>query len=396
MRLYSLAGAELARLQAEMRSFNVSEAGIEHMAPKGIWIVFKVTGLANAAALILKQEFLSKGGEAALNQDAVLGAKHEQQALLFATAAQYRQICLKLQAQPFGLAALAQELLAAINAAEGNITSIPYHARYLKGELDFSRPLIMGIANITPDSFYDGGLYNTKPAAMQHIWAMAEAGADIIDIGGASSRPAYTPLSAEEEQSRLLPLLRELAPQLQTPISVDTDKAEVAEAALAAGAAIINDTSGLSEDMLHLAAQNRLPFVIMHKGGGGFAIVEKVADFFHESLARCEAAGIKRERIILDPGFGFAKDTQENLVLLRHLPDLRLFKRPLLVGLSNKRFIGAAAKAELNEREPANIAAFCWAMAHGAHIIRTHDPKSLSQAARMIKAIMEYGADIAT
>jgi dihydropteroate synthase len=370
-----------------MQALEVNAGGLERMAPKGKTLAFKVSGLSNAAALILKQEFLSKGGEAALNHDAVLGAAHEQTALLLATPAQYRAVCGGLSAQPFGLKALARELLAALETLAAFPNPMPYKARYHSGELSFNRPLIMGIANITPDSFYDGGRYASPPAAAQHIRALAEAGADIIDIGGASSRPGYTPLSAAEELERLLPVLELAAPALRLPISVDTDKAEVAAAALAAGAAIINDTGGLPEEMAQLAASTGVPLVLMHRGGGGARIVEAVTDFLRAGLERAAAAGIERVRLILDPGFGFDKDVEENLLLLRHLADLRLLNRPLLVGLSNKRFIGAASQTGLEGRGAANIAASAWALTHGASIIRTHDPQALREAALMISAI---------
>jgi dihydropteroate synthase len=314
--------------------------------------------------------------------------------VLFATPAQYRAVCASLSAQPFGLAALSQELLAALDTLGGALAPMPYHARYHSGELNFSRPLIMGIANITPDSFYDGGCYNSPQAAAEHIFAMAAAGADIIDIGGASSRPGHTPISAKQELERLLPVLEQVAPELKLPISVDTDKAEVAKAALEAGAAIINDIGGLQEDMARLAALTGAPVVLMHQGGAGAAMVEAVADFFRAGLERGEAAGLKREQFILDPGFGFGKDVAENLLLLRHLEDLRLLGRPLLVGLSNKRFIGAATATRLTERNAANIAASVWALTHGASIIRSHNPQALREAALMINAIVEqYGRE---
>ena len=394
MRLYHLAKAKISCLIGEMQALQVNAGGIERMAPKGELLAFKVSGMTNAAALIIKQEFLSKGGEAALNHDAVLGVNHEQTALLFATPAQYRAVCASLRSQPFGLAVLAQELLAALDALTVVPDPIPYRARYHSGALDFSRTLIMGIANITPDSFYDGGKYNDSQAAASFIYAMAEAGADIIDIGGASSRPGHTPLSAKEELARLLPVLERVAPQLKLPISVDTDKAEVAAAALNAGAAIINDIGGLNEDMAQLAAATGAPIVLMHRGDGEH-IVERVTDFFRDGMERGQAVGIRRGQFILDPGFGFGKDVTENLLLLKHLEDFRLLARPLLVGLSNKRFIGAASHTELNERNTANVAASAWALTHGANMIRTHRPKDLREAALMIKSIedAQYGME---
>lgn len=383
--LYHVA-AEEHRLAVEMAALGVSAPGIKQMIPKGHILVFKITGLKNAAALILKQEMLAKGGEAALCHDAVLGAEHEQAALLMATPAQYRAVCAKLAKQPFGLAELADELQKAIDTLGGALSPIPYRTPYLCGQLSFERPLIMGIANITPDSFYDGGKYLEAQQAAEHIFAMAEQGADIIDIGGASSRPGHTPLSAQAELERLLPVLELVAPKLNLPISVDTDQAEVARAALDAGAAIINDIGGLKPEMAAVAAQSGAPVVLMYQGGGE-CLVEQVTDFFRDGIQRGMTAGIKREQFILDPGLGFDKDVTENLLLLRHLDDLRLLGLPLLIGLSNKRFVGAVTGAPLENRSAGNIAASAWAMAHGAAIIRTHEPKPLREAMLMIKAI---------
>ncbi|MCL1816809.1 MAG: dihydropteroate synthase [Clostridiales bacterium] len=270
---------------------------------------------------------------------------------------------------------------------------IPYTALYHCGELTFNRPLIMGIANITPDSFYDGGRYNEPMAAAAHIMALCEAGADIIDIGAASSRPGYTPISITEELRRLLPVLELIAPEIPLPISVDTDKMEVAQAALQAGAAIINDIAGLKKDMACLAAACKAPLVLMHQGGGGLKIVETVISFFREKMADGQAEGMRQEQFILDPGFGFGKDTKEDILLLRHLADLHILSRPLLIGLSNKRFIGALTKTKLHERYTANIVASAWAMIQGAAIIRTHDPKALREAAMMITELLNYSAE---
>ncbi|MCL2496574.1 MAG: dihydropteroate synthase, partial [Clostridiales bacterium] len=290
--------------------------------------------------------------------------------------------------QPFGLAELALELQAAVNTLNSSLSPIPYRARYLSGTLSFERPLVMGIANITPDSFYDGGKYNNPQAAAEHIFAMVEAGADIIDIGGASSRPGHVPLSPEQEMERLLPVLERVAPHLSRPISVDTDKARVAEEALRAGAAIINDISGLTKDMAELAARTGAPLVLMHQGGSE-NIVKVVYDFFREGLIRGTATGIKRGQFILDPGLGFGKNAKESLLLLRHLADFSLLGLPLLIGLSNKRFIGTVTGAPLEDRGAGNIAASAWAMSQGAAIIRTHEPKLLQATSLMISAIME-------
>lgn len=387
-RLYHIGDANTARLRYEMAMLNVSGKGIVHMVPKGHMVVFRVDELPPPAALILKQELLAKGGEAALAKEAILGAQEPQSLLLFATPAQYGRIIESLQKQDFGLPELARELARALALLAEPKQHIPYHTPYLHGQIQFDAPLVMGIVNLTPDSFYDGGRYLVPSAAQERIYQMVEEGADMIDLGGASSRPGHTPVSAAEELERVLPVLEAIAPKISVPISIDTDKVEVAEAALSAGAAIINDISGLPQEMAALAARTGAPTVLMHQGGGP-DIMLRLQDFFLERINVGLAAGMQREQFILDPGLGFGKDTAENLTILRHLEDLQALGLPILIGLSNKRFIGAVLNAELSERDTGNLAASVMALAKGAAIIRTHTPREIAQAVQMVQAIRE-------
>lgn len=383
---YQIGGADQQRLEAEMAAIAVCPEGIWRMATKGQQLVFLVTDLAQPAALILKQELLSKGGEAALQRDAILGGNQPQSVLLMATPRQYQRVISGLREQAFQLPRLADKLEQALAQIAGRLAPAPYHTPYLTGSLDFSRPLVMGIANLTPDSFYDGGRYTSLPQQVEHVLMMKEAGADIIDVGGASSRPGHTPVGEAEEIERILPLLEAIAPQLDLPISIDTDKAGVASAALQAGAAIINDISGLPPEMAQLAAASGAPTILMHQGGGPH-MMRQLQDYFTAGIDRALAAGMQREQLILDPGLGFGKQVDENLQILRQLGDLQMFNLPLLIGLSNKRFIGAVLDAPLEARSVGNVAASVWALCRGAHIIRTHEPKELAQAARMVAAI---------
>ena len=208
------------------------------------------------------------------------------------------------------------------------------------------RPLVMGILNITPDSFHDGGCYFDADRAVWQARFLADEGADIIDIGAASSRPGYTPVSAEEELSRLLPVLKALGSEDLPLLSVDTDKVDVAEAAVENGVAIINDTSGdLESGCFDLAAGKGLPLIVMHRKAGveGRDIVSEVEDFFKASLVKATEAGLPEELLILDPGLGFNKSIDENNALIDAIPLFKRLGRPLLIGYSHKRFAAAIA-----------------------------------------------------
>jgi dihydropteroate synthase len=374
-----------------MQALNVSDWGIGHMLRKGRQILFKVTDAKTPAALILKQELLSKGGECALGHNAILGVKEPQSLLLMATEAQYERVITSLREQDFALKQLADQLEEQLAAITSKLRPIHYQTPYLKGSLTFERPLIMGIANITPDSFYDGGNYFELEQAVEHILALAEQGADIIDIGGASSRPGHAPISAEEELARVLPVIEAVAPKLKVPISIDTDKPTVAAQALAAGAAIINDISGLPPQMAEVAKTMDVPIIVMHQGGGS-PIIEQISDFFNQAIGQAVNLGIKKRQIILDPGIGFGKDIAENLQILQQLADLTAFGLPLLVGLSNKRFVGAVTNQPLDQRSVGNTAASVWALSQGAQIVRTHQSAEMLQAVKMVAAIQNGGA----
>ncbi|MGV1099504.1 dihydropteroate synthase [Thiovibrio sp. JS02] len=263
------------------------------------------------------------------------------------------------------------------------------------------RSLIMGILNVTPDSFSDGGSFLAESNLAAQVRAMLTAGVDIIDVGGESSRPFAEPVSAPEELRRVLPAIaciRRLAPDIA--VSIDTTKAEVAEAALTAGADIINDISALrfAPEMIRVALAHQAPVIIMHMLGtpkdmqvapAYQDVVAEVKEFLAERIAWAEAAGLSRARIIIDPGIGFGKTIDHNLTLLKHLPKLKSLGCPLLVGHSRKAFIGKILDLPVQERDVASaaIAAYCAGL--GASIIRVHDVAKTVQAVRMIEAIRQ-------
>jgi dihydropteroate synthase len=263
-------------------------------------------------------------------------------------------------------------------------------------ELDLSSPVIMGVLNVTPDSFSDGGTWVETGAAVAAARAMAAAGAAVIDIGGESTRPGASPVSAGEEIDRVVPVIEALA-GLAAPISIDTSKPEVMRAAVAAGARMINDVNALrAPGALATAAALDVPVCLMHMQGEPRTmqaapryddVVEDVYQFLLSRVAACEDAGIPRERLVIDPGFGFGKTLAHNLSLLRHLRRFETARLPLLVGVSRKSLIGAVLDRPVTERLPGSIALACHAAAHGAHILRVHDVGPTRDALAMLAAV---------
>ncbi|HEX4042170.1 MAG TPA: dihydropteroate synthase [Xanthobacteraceae bacterium] len=266
-------------------------------------------------------------------------------------------------------------------------------ARLLTRARPLSRPLLMGVLNVTPDSFSDGGQFLQAPAAIEQAHRLATAGADIIDIGAESTRPygGMTPISVEEERARLEPILPAVA-GIGVAVSIDTMKAKIAAWALEAGAAIVNDVWGLQRDpdMARVVAERGAPVVIMHnrdRADPSIDIIADVTEFFSRSLEIAWAANISHDRIVLDPGIGFGKTAEQSLVCIARLHEWRSFDLPLLVGASRKRFINAIVPSEPSERLGGSIAAHLVAAENGAAIIRTHDVAPTVQALAVAAAI---------
>ncbi len=259
--------------------------------------------------------------------------------------------------------------------------------------------MIMGIVNVTPDSFSDGGRYLDVARAVQHGLEMIRQGADILDIGGESTRPGAEPVSAEEELRRVIPVIGAIRAQSRVLISIDTMKSSVAEAAMAAGADIINDVSGLVHDphMMDVARATKAGIVLMHMKGEPRTmqdnpvyadVVLEVNAFFEGRMRGLEQAGIDIRRVILDPGIGFGKNLEHNLTLLRALPDLRVRFRPLLLGVSRKSMIGSVIGSDkLEDRSWPTVALTSYARERGVGVMRVHDVKPNLEAMRMTEAI---------
>jgi dihydropteroate synthase len=261
----------------------------------------------------------------------------------------------------------------------------------------------MGVVNVTPDSFFDGGLYFEPARAIERALQLAAEGADIIDIGGESSRPGAHAVSAREEKKRILPVIEVLREKKDVLISVDTTKSEVAEAAIAAGADIINDISAGRFDprILPLAAESGSGVVLMHMKGTPKTmqaapryddVVGEVRSFLEDRIAAAEAAGIARESLIIDPGIGFGKNLEHNLALLNNLGLLAELGRPVLVGISNKSFIGKILNLEPHDRLEGTVAAAVVSLIHGASVLRVHDLKAVKRAVIVTESILSQGA----
>ncbi len=263
--------------------------------------------------------------------------------------------------------------------------------------LDFSRPRIMGILNVTPDSFSDGGRYQATQAAVQRAHEMIAQGADLIDVGGESTRPGSDPVSAQEELRRVEPVLQQLIDQVKVPVSIDTCKPEVAKACLELGADLLNDVTGLrNPQMLELAADYKVPVVCMHMLGQPKTMQEKpvykdvvqdIKAYFGERLQAAREAGVRQ--VILDPGLGFGKTVPHNLQLLQRLREFKDLGCPVLVGPSRKSFIGQVLNLDVHDRLEGTLAAVALAVWNGADCVRVHDVKETRRVVDLVQAIRE-------
>ena len=285
----------------------------------------------------------------------------------------------------------------------------PYTLTWNDRQLELGRrTLIMGVVNVTPDSFSDGGQFHSPEDALAQAKRLTEAGADIIDIGGESTRPFADAVAADEEIHRVVPVVEKLAPHIGVPISIDTTKADVAEAALAGGAAIINDISAmrLDDKMASVAAKHKVPVILMHMKGEPRTmqldpsyqdVVAEVYRFLELAIQRCLDAGIERHKIIIDPGIGFGKNGRHNLLLIKHLTALSELNAPILVGPSRKRFIRDLVKnpsqddilPDRPEVETGTQAAIAASVLNGAHIVRVHNVANTQAMIKVLDAIRD-------
>lgn len=272
--------------------------------------------------------------------------------------------------------------------------------------LDFSKKTyLMGILNVTPDSFSDGGRYFDRTLAIKRAYEMVEEGADIIDIGGESTRPGSEPVPLQEEIARTIPVIEEISKKIKVPVSIDTYKAEVAKRALDAGASIVNDISGLRFDpeMPKVVSQYKVPVVIMHIKGTPKnmqanpiyeALIPEIMDYLRESIKLAVESGIAEDKIIIDPGIGFGKTFDHNLEIIKNLHEFKYLEKPILIGPSRKAFIGKILDdAPAPERLEGTAAAVAISILNGANIIRVHDVKEMKRVADVADAVKRMSVD---
>ncbi|SFJ36098.1 dihydropteroate synthase [Thermoflavimicrobium dichotomicum] len=259
-----------------------------------------------------------------------------------------------------------------------------------------NRTWVMGILNVTPDSFSDGGKYNSLERALAHALKLAEDGADILDIGGESTRPGHQPVSLEEELERVIPVIERISQEIDLPISIDTYKAEVARQAIQAGAHIINDVWGAKKDpdMAKVAAEFDVPIILMHNQTEAKyqSLMGDIKADLLESVEIVKRAGVKEEKIILDPGIGFGKTYEQNLLVMRHLEQIVALGYPVLLGTSRKSMIGNTLRLPPEERVEGTAATVALGIAKGCHIMRVHDVKEMVRVCRMMDAML-YGPE---
>jgi dihydropteroate synthase len=384
---------DVSEARALMSRMGVSTGGTDIMDKKALFRVVRVKGLDFRAANILKQEMLSRGGEVATSRDVYEFGGVEADCLVLGTLTQFERVLPKLRAQPFGLRDLATAIAAALQHYDAGTPA--FHQGF-----DLSRgPRVMGILNVTPDSFSDPGDHFDADVAVAAAWRMVEEGADMIDVGGESTRPGSDRTEPEEEMRRVLPVIRALAGSLPVPISVDTYRASVASAALEAGAFMVNDVSAFRMDpaLADVVRDAGCPVALMHMLGEPKTmqddpvyddVVDDVFGFFVERLTWAVDQGIPEEHLMIDPGIGFGKTLTHNLQLLRRIGTFRSLGRPILLGTSRKRFIGEVlGLPEPKERTVGTAATSVIAAVQDVDMVRVHDVRENVEAIRMTRAI---------
>lgn len=383
---------DAAQAKREISAIGADESGVTLMVPKAVHRVIKVENVSAKAAVILKQEMLSKGGEAAVSRGVGDFSVERSDLLLMGTVKQFYRLITKLKAQPFGLKKLAEQLSQVLMNLDSRVTRTGLNCRGYNLPLG-KRTLIMGILNITPDSFSDGGKFFDFDIAVRHAQEMVELGADIIDIGGESTRPSHKPITLAEELDRVIPVLQKLIKELDVPISIDTYKAEVARQALIEGAHMVNDIWGFTAEpeLADVVAQYPdVPVVLMHNKDGiqYRSMMDEILEFLKASAQRGLEAGITKENIILDPGIGFGKDTDQNLEVMHRLWEFKTLGYPILLGTSRKSMIGNTLDLPVTDRLEGTAATVAFGIAQGIDIVRVHDIKEMGRVVRMTDAMV--------
>lgn len=378
--------------EEELRRVEVDHSCIDVFIEKRDSFLLKITGLSTPAANILKQIAISFGADVAVHREVITGKVDCSDAIFMGTKRQLRRTVLALSSQPFGLAGLERQVVELLS----RLDKLPAAIDLPLGRLTFDRPLIMGVLNVTPDSFSDGGLFLEPDAARRRIDEMIEQGADIVDVGAESTRPGSDPVPVSEQLRRLSSIFDHLQTR-HVLWSIDTTNPDVARAALDKGASIVNNVSGGTNPALwQLAGEYCAAFVLMHIQGTPKTMQQnphyddfnaELFRFFSTKLAEIQASDFPRDRVILDPGIGFGKRVTDNTAAIRRLGELRAFGSPILVGASRKSFLGKLLGLEVNDRLEASLASAVLAFAGGANILRVHDVSQTRKALDAAAAI---------
>jgi dihydropteroate synthase len=378
------------------QKIGVDPYGIEAMAPKVSALNILIPALPCKVANILKQEMLSLGADAAVARGSVACSIDKTDVLIMGTQKQIKALTGKIDRQPFGLHEIAQDIRDLII----DITQDCYTWKTSRRQISLGRKtLVMGILNVTPDSFSDGKLYFDRQRAIDHGLKMVDEGADLLDIGGESTRPGSKPVTARQEIARVIPVLEGLSGKIKIPISIDTTKAHVAQAALAAGAEIVNDISALGDKkMVAFIKQSGAALILMHMKGKPENmqtenpvyddVMGVIISYLKEKTQKATKAGIAKDHLVLDPGIGFGKSYQDNCKIIRKLDELKGLGMPVLIGTSRKSFIGQVTGGKPEERIEGTAATVAAAIINGCHIVRVHDVAYMKKVAAMTDAII--------
>ncbi len=393
---------DIGQAEKEMLGIGAGTVGISIMAPKAVFRAVKLSAVNVTAANIIKQDMLSSGGEAVTSYGTIDHSEKATDMLLLGTLAQYKKLFYKLKIQQFGLPSLAEQIEKAIDV----VSSVP--APILSMEFG-KKTSVMGILNVTPDSFSDGGRFLSAGSAVKRAFEMLDEGADILDIGGESTRSGAEEINFQEEIERVIPVIEDIRRSRGQAnrhflISVDTRKSRVAEAALKAGADMVNDVSGLCFDpkMPEILAVYGVPVIIMHSKGDPKTmqnapryddLIYEMMLFFEERMNAACKAGIKETNIVIDPGIGFGKTLDHNIEIIRRLEEFRCFGRPVCIGASRKSFIGKILSVEdPSLRDVGTASTISIAISKKVDIIRVHNVGMARQTAVISDTILREGA----
>jgi dihydropteroate synthase len=381
-------------IKREMKKVGSTGAGVRIMSRKADQRLIKLETVGIKEANIIKQEMLSAGGDAVTHKGTLDHSVGESDLILLGTIRQYEKLVSKLKIQPF----TCKDIAAEIEEVLENYDRRDFVLKFPKKEVSLDRTLVMGILNVTPDSFSDGGEYFDADAAINHGVEMAKQGADIIDVGGESTRPGSDPVSPEEELKRVRPVVEGLLQKVDVPISIDTRRPSVAREIVGLGAQMVNDVSGLRDpEMVSTVAELNVPVVVMHMLGTPKTMQEKpeykdvmgeIIGYLRNQIDSAVTGGIQRENIIIDPGIGFGKTVDHNLEIVRRLGEMRSLGLPIMVGASRKSFIGKILDSEVDDRLEGSLAALVSSVLGGANIVRVHDVKESVKASRMADKVL--------